>query len=44
MERREFIQGATAATAWTALSASRVMGANDRLLAGLVGAGGRVVM
>jgi predicted dehydrogenase len=41
MERREFIQGATTATAWTALSASRVAGANDRVLIGLIGAGGR---
>jgi hypothetical protein len=33
MERREFI----AATAWTALSASRVFGANERVIVGLVG-------
>ncbi len=37
MERRDFI----AATAWTALSASRVRGANDRALVGLIGCGGR---
>jgi predicted dehydrogenase len=37
MERREFI----AATAWTALSASRVLGANERVIVGLVGCGGR---
>jgi predicted dehydrogenase len=37
MERRDFV----AATAWTALSASRVLGANDRVIVGLIGCGGR---
>jgi predicted dehydrogenase len=37
MERRDFI----GAAAWTALSASRVMGANDRVIVGLIGCGGR---
>jgi predicted dehydrogenase len=37
MQRREFV----AATAWTALSAARVLGANDRVVVGLVGCGGR---
>jgi predicted dehydrogenase len=37
MERRDFLT----ASAWTALSASRVMGANERVTLGLVGCGGR---
>ena len=37
MERRDFV----AATAWSALSASRILGANDRVIVGLVGCGGR---
>jgi predicted dehydrogenase len=37
MERREFV----AAAFGTAVSASRVLGANDRVLVGLVGCGGR---
>lgn len=37
MERRHFM----AATAWTALSASRILGANDRVVVGLIGCGGR---
>ncbi len=41
MERREFLKSATQGVAWTALSASRVMGANDRLHIGLIGCGGR---
>jgi predicted dehydrogenase len=43
MERRDFLKrsvGAGAA-AWTAVSASRVLGANDRLNVGLIGCGGR---
>ena len=36
--RRESLQ---AAAAWTALSYSRVLGANDRIQMGLIGAGGR---
>src|ERR1041384_2934158 len=39
MERRKFIQASGAAV--SALSASRVMGANDRLNIGLIGCGGR---
>ncbi len=42
MERREFLKSATqGVAAWTALSANRVMGANDRLHIGLIGCGGR---
>jgi len=41
MERREFIRDAAATAGWTALSASRVLGANDRVLLGLIGSGGR---
>ncbi|MDR3719365.1 MAG: Gfo/Idh/MocA family oxidoreductase [Bryobacteraceae bacterium] len=41
MERRNFIGTAGAAAAWTALSRSRVFGANDRLNVGLIGCGGR---
>ncbi|HUB31621.1 MAG TPA: Gfo/Idh/MocA family oxidoreductase [Bryobacteraceae bacterium] len=42
MERREFLKSATqGVAAWTALSASRVMGANDRVHIGLIGCGGR---
>ncbi len=42
MERREFLKSATqGVAAWTALSAGRVMGANDRLHIGLIGCGGR---
>ncbi|MFN7998259.1 MAG: Gfo/Idh/MocA family oxidoreductase [Bryobacteraceae bacterium] len=37
MERRDFI----GAGAWTALSAARVFGANDRVVVGMVGCGGR---
>jgi predicted dehydrogenase len=38
MERRGFLKSAAA---WTALSAGRVYGANDRLHIGLIGCGGR---
>lgn len=43
MERREFLNQSARAgvAAWTALSASRVLGANDRLRVGLIGCGGR---
>ena len=41
MERRDFIRTAGAAATWTALSQSRVLGANNRLNVGLIGCGGR---
>jgi len=41
MKRREFVRNATGAAAWTALSASRVLGANDRVTLGIIGCGGR---
>ncbi|MGA2721161.1 MAG: Gfo/Idh/MocA family oxidoreductase [Bryobacteraceae bacterium] len=42
MERRDFLKSAGAGVAaWTAVSASRVLGANDRLNVGLIGCGGR---
>ena len=43
MERRDFLKTSARAgvAAWTALSASRVYGANDRLRVGLIGCGGR---
>lgn len=41
MERREFVRNSAGAAAWTALSASRVLGANDRVIVGLIGCGGR---
>jgi anaerobic selenocysteine-containing dehydrogenase len=43
MERREFLKKSAqvGAAAWTAVSADRVMGANDRLRVGLIGCGGR---
>lgn len=41
MERREFMRTAGAAASWTALSRSRVLGANNRLNVGLIGCGGR---
>ncbi len=40
MERREFVRNAAVA-GWTALSASRVLGANDRIFVGIIGCGGR---
>jgi predicted dehydrogenase len=43
MERRDFLKRSVGAGAavWTAASASRVLGANDRLNVGLIGCGGR---
>ena len=43
MERRDFLKSTAGAgvAAWTAVSASRVFGANDRLHVGLIGCGGR---
>jgi predicted homoserine dehydrogenase-like protein len=43
MQRREFLKTSAqaGAAAWTAVSADRVMGANDRLRVGLIGCGGR---
>ena len=39
MKRRDFVK--TGIAAWTAASASRVFGANERLRVGLIGCGGR---
>ena len=41
MERRDFLKTAGTAAAWSAVSAQRVYGANDRLRVGLIGCGGR---
>ena len=41
LDRREFIRTAGAATAATALSYSRILGANDRIRLGLIGCGSR---
>ena len=43
MQRREFMKTSAAAgvAAWTAVSATQVRGANDRLRVGLIGCGGR---
>ena len=41
MQRREFIRDTAVTAGWTALSASRVLGANDRVVLGLIGSGGR---
>src|SRR5262245_7965051 len=41
MKRREFIKQTTAAVSTTAISAKRVAGANDRVIIGLIGCGGR---
>lgn len=44
MKRREFVKGAlqqTAVISTTALSAKRILGANDRVVLGLIGCGGR---
>ena len=41
MERRDFLKSTAGAAAWTALSADKVLGANDRLNVGLIGCGGR---
>jgi predicted dehydrogenase len=43
VDRREFIQTAAATTAATALSYSRILGANDRVRLGLIGCGSRGV-
>lgn len=43
IDRRDFIKTAGAATAATALSYSRILGANDRVRLGLVGCGSRGV-
>jgi len=41
MRRRDFTKTTAGITAWTALSASRVLGANDRIGLALIGCGGR---
>ncbi len=41
MERRQFVRNAAGVAGWTALSAARVLGANDRIFAGIIGCGGR---
>jgi len=41
MKRREFIKQTTAAVSTTAISSKRVLGANDRVVIGLIGCGGR---
>src|SRR5262245_62185773 len=41
MKRREFIKQTTAAVSTTAVSAKRIIGANDRVVIGLIGCGGR---
>jgi predicted dehydrogenase len=41
--RREFLRTVTAATAATALSSARILGANDRIRLGLIGCGSRGV-
>ena len=41
MERREFVRNTAGASALTALSASRIIGANNRIGLALVGCGGR---
>ncbi len=41
MERRDFVRNTAGAAAWSALSASRIMGANDRVAVAIVGCGGR---
>lgn len=41
MKRREFIRQSTAAVSTTAISAKRILGANDRVIIGLIGCGGR---
>jgi predicted dehydrogenase len=40
LTRREFVAAAGAATAWTARSYSQILGANERLRIGVIGAGG----
>jgi predicted dehydrogenase len=41
MKRRDFIKRSTVAIPTTALSATRILGANDRVTVGLIGCGGR---
>jgi predicted dehydrogenase len=41
MKRREFIKQTTAVVSTTAVSARRIIGANDRVVIGLIGCGGR---
>lgn len=41
MKRRDFITQTTAAVSTTAISAKRILGANDRVVIGLIGCGGR---
>ena len=41
MKRRNFVRTMATATAMTAASASKVLGANDRINVGLMGCGGR---
>jgi len=41
MKRREFIRQTTAAVSTTAISSKRILGANDRVVIGLIGCGGR---
>jgi predicted homoserine dehydrogenase-like protein len=43
VDRRDFIKTAGAATAATALSYSRILGANERVRLGLIGCGSRGV-
>jgi predicted dehydrogenase len=43
VDRRDFIKTATAATAATALSYTRILGANDRVRLGVIGCGSRGV-
>ncbi|MCI0538459.1 MAG: Gfo/Idh/MocA family oxidoreductase [Verrucomicrobiales bacterium] len=41
MKRRDFIKQTTAAVSTTAISSKRIIGANDRVVLGLIGCGGR---
>ncbi|MGH9853264.1 MAG: Gfo/Idh/MocA family protein [Blastocatellia bacterium] len=41
MKRRDFIKQTTAAVSTTAISSKRIIGANDRVVIGLIGCGGR---
>ena len=41
MKRRDFITQTTASVSTTAISAKRIFGANDRVVIGLIGCGGR---
>ena len=43
LPRRDFIRTVTAATAATALSYSRILGANERVRMGVIGCGSRGV-